>query len=185
MSDLTLMQKVKRLLAKLHRQNVRRGWKARDKRVKAAQDDLTPPKRIVFPGVRAARDQSAVGGFPGSSDHSNPGADWCLKFVRLCYGIPAREADAIAAWRTAKHKHPQTDAAKIPRGYPVFWEGGSASHGHIAISAGNGFCWSTDIRRTGFMDRVPIDEIRAKWGLTLLGWTEDINGVTVPAEAVK
>ena len=68
---------------------------------------------------------------------------------------------------------------------PVFWEGGSASHGHIAISAGNGFCWSTDIRRTGFMDRVPIDEIHAKWGLTLLGWTEDINGVTVPAEAVK
>jgi hypothetical protein len=74
---------------------------------------------------------------------------------------------------------------KVPRGYPVFWSGGSAGHGHIAIAAGDGACWSTDIRRPGYFDRVPIDEIRTAWGLTLLGWTTDLNGEPVPAEDEK
>lgn len=139
-----------------------------------------PAKVTTWPGIRAARAQSET----GKPFH---GEGWCLVYVQECFGIKAGDPgvtiapDAIGAWRQAKVKHPETDPVKIPRGYPMFWSGGSAGHGHIAISAGGGFCWSTDIKRIGFFDRVPVTQIHAQWGLTLLGWTEDLEGVTVQA----
>ena len=121
-----------------------------------------------WPAIAAARKQSHEG--PRS------GTGWCLRDVRVCYRIPALAPDAIGAWNIAKTKHRETDPADIPRGYPVFWSGGSEGHGHIAISAGGGKCWSTDIKRAGYFDYVDIAEIHAQWGLTLLGWTADLNG---------
>lgn len=103
----------------------------------------------------------------------------CLQRVRLAFGIGAKASDAIGAWNAAQHKHRESNPAKIPAGYPVFWSGGSSGHGHIAISAGHGMCWSTDIRRGGYFDLVPIATIHAQWGLTLLGYTTDLNGVTI------
>jgi hypothetical protein len=103
----------------------------------------------------------------------------CLQRVRLCYDVAALYTDAATAWLRARHRHPQVDPAAFPRGVPVFWTGGSAGHGHIAIATGDGECWSTDILRGGHWDKVPIDLIRQRWGLALVGWTEDLNGVTV------
>jgi hypothetical protein len=104
----------------------------------------------------------------------------CLREVRECFDVGPRADDAAEAWRDAAHKHPETDPRKIPRGVPVFWTGGSAGHGHIAIATGyRGRCFSTDIRRPGYFDQVPIEEISEKWGLQLVGWTEDLNGVQV------
>lgn len=108
----------------------------------------------------------------------------CLKAVRECYGIPALgdfdgdgDADAMDAWKAAKHKHRVSDPRKIPRGVPVFWSGGTRRHGHVAIATGFvGRCWSTDIKRAGFFDKAPIDLITERWGMTLLGWVEDLNG---------
>ena len=82
----------------------------------------------------------------------------CLVLVRECYGIgPAGnanldgDADAFDAWFRSPHKHRETNPARIPRGVPIFWQGGSANHGHIAIATGfSGNCWSTDIKRKGF-----------------------------------
>ncbi len=115
------------------------------------------------------------------------GKDECLIRVRKLYGADAigdfdgdGSADAEDGWKATKHRHPaplQLDA--IPAGVPLWWGGGSADHGHVAISAGRGMCWSTDIRRTGRFDLVPIAEITREWGLPFLGWTEDINGVRV------
>jgi hypothetical protein len=112
---------------------------------------------------------------------------WCLKAVRTCYDVDAhdftasngRDPLAHEAYDYAAHKHPTTDPHAIPRGVPVFWRGGSSGAGHIAISTGDGGCWSTDIERNGYFDRVPIASIGTKWGMTLLGWTEDLNGVRV------
>lgn len=103
----------------------------------------------------------------------------CLQRCRMCYDVDALEPDAASAWAHAKFRHTQTNPVKIPRGVPVFWTGGSSGHGHIAISTGDGWCWSTDIKRTGYFDKVPIADIHSQWGLTLVGWTEDINGVRV------
>ena len=111
---------------------------------------------------------------------------WCAVFTRKAFGAPAigdydgdLAADAEDVWKAAEHKHPETNPARIPRGVPIFWAGGAGDHGHAAVSAGRGLMWSTDVARTGFVDLVPIDDVRRKWGLTLLGWTEDINGVVV------
>lgn len=112
---------------------------------------------------------------------------YCLREVRECYGVGPKAGDATEAWHQARffHTKPKNMSeaefiATIPRGVPVFWTGGSSGHGHIAIATGfGGRCWSTDIRRPGYFDRVPIQEITDKWGLKLAGWTEDLNGVRV------
>ena len=117
---------------------------------------------------------------------------WCAVFTRSAFGAPAigdhdgdGAADAEDVWKAAKHKHPETNPARIPRGVPVFWAGGGGDHGHAAVSVGNSLMWSTDVKRTGYVDLVPIDDVRRKWGLTLLGWTEDINGVRVYTPPTK
>lgn len=114
------------------------------------------------------------------------GKDQCLMRTRALYGAPAigdfdgdGAADAEDGWKATQHKHPTTVPTGIPAGVPVWWGGGSGDHGHVAISAGAGMCWSTDIERTGRYDLVPITRIRDRWGLPLLGWSEDINGVRV------
>lgn len=157
---------------------------ARAHRIRKGIDDLTPPPppppptKTIYPAIIAARSQS----------HEGPqfGVDECLMRVRECYGIASAgdfdgdgDADAWDGWQRARLKHRTTAVALIPRGFPVFWQGGSNGHGHVAISAGNGFVWSTDIERPGFFDYVPITQIHDQWGLTLVGWTGDLNGVTI------
>jgi hypothetical protein len=101
----------------------------------------------------------------------------CLQFVRMAFGLASLYGSAIVAWDNAERKHPTTDAKTIPRGVPVFWRIGK--FGHVALSLGGGLCLSTDVRRRGRVDIVRIDHIREAWGAQLLGWTEDLNGVTV------
>lgn len=130
---------------------------------------------IVAPNrhpIREARTRS-------KSPHPTSQAGYCLREVRECYGVGPRANDAAEAWATADHRHLEHDPNVIPRGVPVFWLGGTEGHGHVAISTGDGRCWSTDINRTGYFDHVDIDDITSKWGLSLVGWTEDLNGVRV------
>jgi hypothetical protein len=90
-------------------------------------------------------------------------------------------ADAEDGWKYAKRRHPTTLVNDIPGGCFVWWGGGSHDNGHVAFAPLDhpGYCWSTDIERNGYFDLVPIGLIAAKWGLPLLGWSEDIDGVTV------
>lgn len=129
-------------------------------------------------GINNARKQSNTG--------PRFGANQCLLRVRQAYGAPAigdfdgdRSADAEDGWKAAKRKHPTSNPNEIPAGVPIWWTGGSNDNGHVAISLGNGRCISTDIRRTGWFDECDVDQIRRRWGLQLVGWSEDINGVTV------
>jgi hypothetical protein len=101
-------------------------------------------------------------------------AGWCLMFVRICLGIAKHYNDAADAWAGAKAKH---TTGVPPVGVPVFWAIGA--HGHVALSAGGGYVWSTDIRRRGRVDRVPISEVTSRWGARYLGWTGDLNGAAV------
>lgn len=105
----------------------------------------------------------------------------CKRQVRMAFRVTiSRSLDAAEAWREAVHKHHAPDPNQIPAGVPIFWTGGSAGHGHVAISdVTAGWCWSTDIARPGYFDRVHITEIAQSWGLKLVGWTEDLDGVRV------
>lgn len=109
----------------------------------------------------------------------------CLKQVRLSLGIPAKYPRAIDAWygaggRDGVDTHYMADPPP-PAGVPVFWSGGPGSAGHVALSAGGGWVWSTDILRRGHWAKVPISLIHTKWGLKYLGWSETLNGVRVHA----
>lgn len=112
----------------------------------------------------AAEEQSASRDWTG----------WCLKFVRIMLGVAASHPSAIKAWDGAKFKH---TTGTPPKGVPIFWRIGE--FGHVALSDGNGYCYSTDILRRGKVDRVPIARIASRWGAKYLGWTEDLNGVRV------
>jgi hypothetical protein len=103
----------------------------------------------------------------------------CLGFVREMFGLPIKQASAIAAWQTAVYKH--IADANPPAGVPVFWSGGSAGAGHVAYSLGDGMVISTDLPAAGYVSEVPLSWIQAKWGLTYLGWTEDLEGIRVYA----
>lgn len=118
------------------------------------------------------------------SQHVAPSRDWtgqCLGFVRSCFGAGAYLHDAYEAWRLAKYKH---TTGTPPAGVPVFWKGGSKGYGHIALSAGGGYVWSTDVKRRGQVDKVSIGAIARAWNQRYLGWTEDVNGIRVYTHVV-
>lgn len=100
---------------------------------------------------------------------------YCLVFVRSCYGINARYPDAEEAFFQSEFKHGTRHTP--PPGVPVWWTNGG--YGHVALSAGHGYCYSTDFRRSGFVDKVAITAITRGWGQRYRGWTEDINGIDV------
>lgn len=108
----------------------------------------------------------------------------CLMFVRFCYDLPAVYGKARTAWEGAKHRHATTNAANIPAGVPVFWRTGTVNW-HIAISIGDGYCYSTDIGGKGKVGRIGINDLSKRWGATLLGWTEDLNGFRVYTPPAK
>lgn len=127
------------------------------------------------------------------TESTRPSRNWiglCMMFTRMMYGVGAvgdydgdGDADAVDGWKSAHRKHRTTDPHQIPRGVPVFWSGGRSGYGHAAISVGGGQMWTTDLIRTGKVDLAPISGVRRVWGLELLGWTEDLNGVVVaPAD---
>lgn len=105
----------------------------------------------------------------------------CLMFVRMCFGLDSLYPNAGTAYDKAVKKHPVTSGAQVPRGVPVFWET-SGTADHIALSLGGGRCISTDAVRKGKPDIVMIDALTQSWHMTLKGWTEDMNGVTVWSE---
>lgn len=102
---------------------------------------------------------------------------YCLQWVRMCFSVDPFYPDANTGWYEAEHKHPVNFGHQIPRGVPVWWTNGS--HGHVALSLGNGYCLSTDAGGEGHVAKVKIDNLTTWWGLNLRGWTADINGVRV------
>lgn len=113
-----------------------------------------------------------------SAAGTSVGSGLCLANVRKAYGIGAEYPSAITAFDAVPSEYTHT-WYNPPAGVPVFWSGGSAGDGHIAIADGNGNVWSTDIKREGKWDLVPIAEIHSNWGLKYEGWTEILNGVRV------
>lgn len=101
---------------------------------------------------------------------------YCLKFSRMAAGAPGGTYDAVTAWKQAKYRHSK---GTPPRGSFVFWSGGGKGHGHIAVSAGDGDVYSTDLQTSDYVGRVPISLVRDRWGLKYLGWTEDVNKVHI------
>lgn len=97
----------------------------------------------------------------------------CGQFCAAMYGYGfSGYTDAIAQWQSIPLSLRHGDRSEPPAGALVFWGGGSAGHGHVAISDGAGGVWSIDICGAGTVCRVPTATISNRWGLPYLGWAE-------------
>lgn len=119
-----------------------------------------------------------------SNQHYHPSRDWtrdCLMFVRMSFNVGPRYGSAITAYYNTNSRHTSWPP---PKAVPVWWAGGR--YGHVALSIGDGTCWSNDYVRRGKIDRVRISSITNGWNYRYLGWSEDINEVKiyVPAQPI-
>jgi hypothetical protein len=113
------------------------------------------------------------------AESEHPSQNWrghCLVFVRTMAGIAAKYGSAAEAWANARKRHTN---GTPPAGAAVFWTGGSHGYGHVAVSAGDGKIWTTDIAGPGKVSKEDLGIVKSKWGLRYVGWTEDVNGVTL------
>lgn len=138
-----------------------------------------PPAHVGGTDIRSGA--AALRWAANQVDHPNPPSPhetWyrrCLVFVRSCFDVDSKYESAELAYYATEFK--RGDRSTPPAGVPVWWTNGGA--GHVALSAGNGFCYSTDILREGKVDKVRIGFITERWGQHYRGWSEDINGVRV------
>jgi cell wall-associated NlpC family hydrolase len=112
---------------------------------------------------------------------------FCARWTRERFGVAALgdfdgdgAADAEDMWKASQIKH--RDDKNPPAGVPVFWGGGSADNGHVAVSLGGGMVRSTDAAGSGRVGTVSIDFPTRKWGMPYLGWTEDLYGHAIVSE---
>lgn len=99
----------------------------------------------------------------------------CLRFCRMMYGIPAKYNSAADAWRLNAKDH-EGKGYPPPRGALVYWTGGSAGHGHIAISDGNNGIWSNWYPSEGRIRHMTMDDVRSAMpNLHYAGWSWVIN----------
>lgn len=110
--------------------------------------------------------------------------DRCLVFVRTMFGIAAdgREPTAYSSWIEAGGSKGVNTHTKLaaPANVPVYYKGSNPA-GHIALSAGHGMVWSSDIIRDGKIDLTSSQHIEAKWGMKYLGWAEVLESVRIIA----
>jgi hypothetical protein len=154
-----------------HRLQLRRLAQAR----KARQARRAARRHLPFAPSNAARTVAAA----VRSTVNSPGR--CLEWSREQAGIPSRYSDAATAWEHATGRRPRD--LDPPRGAAVYWTGGSRGYGHIAISLGNHQVRSTDAAGAGQVATVSIHDITEEWHLEYAGWSNSINGYTIPGVA--
>lgn len=101
------------------------------------------------------------------------GAGYCLAFTRWCFDVPSRYASAIDAWNAAKLRHPGD--RNPPPAVPVFFQSASV-YDHVCIRVeGTAIVstWNAEVRK--YPDLASVERAFGPY----LGWTEDLNGVTV------
>lgn len=103
-------------------------------------------------------------------------AGYCLLATRLAFDVDDIRKSAIKDWKSKAKEHRFTSWPP-PAATTVYWDIGR--NGHVAPSAGDGYVWSTDILRTGKIDKVKISYINQHWGAKYLGWSDTVNGVDI------
>jgi hypothetical protein len=89
----------------------------------------------------------------------------------MCVGAAAWAPSAREAFNAipAEHKHTSPNP---PAGALVYYGVPDRGFGHAVVSAGGGYIWSTDIKRPGKVDRVPLSLPVTQWGLPFRGWID-------------
>lgn len=106
--------------------------------------------------------------------HTNNNPDYYRWFDRInawAYGWSASgSATAYVHWTQipGSYKHPGD--TQVPAGGLAFFSNGGT--GHTMISIGAGKFLSNDIHGAGSFTETTIAEIKSKWGMTYLGWSQ-------------
>ena len=111
-------------------------------------------------------------------------AGWCLRFVQNVYGAPAKYSSAHDAWLATVDKH--ADGVMPDVSVPVWFDywatldsSGNKNWGHVvAWVPGSGFL-SSPGSGVGSRWFSSIQAIETYFKATLVGWSTDINGITV------
>ena len=125
---------------------------------------VDPRKAAAAVAKAAAESAKPTVNLAGLCDHS----------VGLWWGLAhSGQVDAAAHWKSipAARKH-VGNAADAPAGSLVFF-----NPDHVALSAGGGKVWSTDIRRPGKVDLVTIGTITSNWSSFIkgvYGWADPV-----------
>ncbi len=104
----------------------------------------------------------------------------CLGFVRTVWGVQPRYASAKIAWAKARLRHQDPSLRSAPVGAPVFFSHPKSKYGHVALYLGNQMVRTTN-SATKLIHSDPVSKWTG-WGYTVLGWTGDLNGVTLPLD---
>lgn len=95
----------------------------------------------------------------------------CLRHTWQATDLPpVGMPDANAGWAHVRANGQLHRDGQPPRGAWVWWA--SPTHGHVALSLGDGFIASTDVRGPATVGRVPIDYPVNVWGHRYVGWSD-------------
>ncbi len=106
---------------------------------------------------------------------------WCLMYVRQAFGLNGLYPSATAGWNASRYKHRDRN---FPAGrwVPVWFHLGEEPLGHVALMAPDGSVFSTSDPSNVPHHHPNLDHLLAYYRAlrpTYLGWTEDIEGVSV------
>lgn len=97
-----------------------------------------------------------------------------------------KDADAVDGWLSEPTATKHYGDRNPPRGVPVAFKGGSRGFGHRAESLGGGKIRSTDMSddglryQAGNVGTTTIANIERAMGVSYLGWSPTITGITIP-----
>lgn len=107
-------------------------------------------------------------------------AGYCLEYVDRAFGILSGEPTAWQAWLNTQFKH--QDQNFPPLEFPVFFDG-FHGEGHVAIQTPNGVCSSPpNLGQVGHVVFPSVDALAKAYGVTYVGWSEDLTNVRVIEE---
>lgn len=109
---------------------------------------------------------------------------YCLEYARKVFGAPAVEPTAWAGWEATQYKH---EDSNLPTDVSVpLWfryPANGTAPGHVAVNVpGIGIYSSPYNTPTGHAVLTSIPDIERKYGVSYVGWSEDISNVRVVKE---
>lgn len=108
---------------------------------------------------------------------------WCLWYTQESYGVPHIYDTAWEAWLATQFKHETIDLPDVS--VPVwfdYWEN-DIRYGHSAFYVpGQGVYSSPYNSYTSHAVLQSIEEVERIYGVTYVGWSEDISGVKIVEE---
>ena len=105
---------------------------------------------------------------------------WCLAVSETMFGVPRLYDNAWEGWNATKIKHKDRNFPKgvyIPIWFDGYWNG--QRYGHVAIYK-DGKIWSSPYTHKATADTfTSIESVEKIYGMTFVGWSDDIAGVYV------